>query len=182
MCNAYILTADVCPDRGRWDDFFLLLSLVVVDDAHVCLGVFGSHVSMVLRRLRRLVARYGGAPRFMLASATIGNPGELAERLVGLSFDEITFDASPHGDKLFALWNPPLVDEESGVRRSAISESSWLLGKLVEQGARSIAFARSRRAAELLAEFARREVPAGLKDRVKAYRAGYLPEERRELE
>src|SRR5438552_5735683 len=182
MCNAYILTADVCPDRGRWDDFFLLLSLVVVDDAHVCLGVFGSHVSMVLRRLRRLVAKYGGHPRFMLASATIGNPAELAERLVGEPFEEVTFDASPRGEKRFALWNPPLVDEESGARRSALSESAWLLGKLVESGARSIAFARSRRAAELLAEFTRREIPPGLKGKVKAYRAGYLPEERRELE
>src|SRR5207249_9127584 len=182
MSNPDMLHAAVLPDHARWADFFLRLSLVVVDEAHVCRGVFGSHVSMILRRLRRLVARYGGNPRCMLASATIGNPAELAERLVGESFDEISFDASPHGDKLFALWNPPLVDEESGARRSAISESSWLLGKLVESGARSIAFARSRRAAELLAEFTRREVPASLKGKVKAYRAGLLPEERRELE
>src|SRR5207237_9325653 len=97
-------------------------------------------------------------------------------------FEGTSFDASPHGDKLFALWNPPLVDEESGARRSSISESSWLLGKLVEAGARSIAFARSRRAAELLAEFTRREVAPPFKDKIKAYRAGYLPEERRELE
>jgi DEAD/DEAH box helicase domain-containing protein len=182
MSNPDMLHASLLPDHARWADFLLRLSLVVVDEAHVCRGVFGSHVSMILRRLRRLIARYGGEPRFMLASATIGNPGELAERLVGVRFDEITFDASPHGDKLFALWNPPLVDEESGARRSAISESSWLLGKLVESGARSIAFARSRRAAELLAEFTRREVPASLKAKVKAYRAGFLPEERRQLE
>jgi DEAD/DEAH box helicase domain-containing protein len=182
MSNPDMLHAALLPDHARWADFFLRLSLVVVDEAHVCRGVFGSHVSMVLRRLRRLVAKYGGEPRFMLASATIGNPAELAERLVGVPFDEISFDASPHGDKLFALWNPPLVDEESGARRSAISESSWLLGRLVEQGARSIAFVRSRRAAELLAEFTRRDIPPGLRDKVKAYRAGYLPEERRELE
>src|SRR5437762_1760014 len=182
MSNPDMLHAAVLPDHARWADFFLRLSLVVVDEAHVCRGVFGSHVSMILRRLRRLVARYGGTPRFMLASATIGNPAELAERLVGEPFDEISFDASPHGDKLFALWNPPLVDEESGARRSSISESSWLLGKLVEAGARSIAFARSRRAAELLAEFTRREVAPPFKDKIKAYRAGYLPEERRELE
>ncbi|MFN2545169.1 MAG: DEAD/DEAH box helicase [Actinomycetota bacterium] len=182
MSNPDMLHASLLPDHARWADFFLRLSLVVVDEAHVCRGVFGSHVGMILRRLRRLVARYGGDPRFMLSSATIGNPAELAERLVGVPFEEITFDASPHGDKLFALWNPPLVDEESGARRSAISESSWLLGKLVEQGSRSIAFTRSRRAAELLAEFTRREVSPPLRDKIKAYRAGYLPEERRELE
>src|SRR5437867_7248785 len=109
MSNPDMLHAALLPDHARWADFFLRLSLVVVDEAHVCRGVFGSHVSMVLRRLRRLVAKYGGRPRFMLASATIGNPAELAERLVGEAFEEVTFDASPHGEKLFALWNPPLV-------------------------------------------------------------------------
>jgi DEAD/DEAH box helicase domain-containing protein len=182
MSNPDMLHAALLPDHARWADFLLRLSLVVVDEAHVCRGVFGSHVGMIIRRLRRLIARYGGDPRFMLASATIGNPAELAERLVGLPFEEISFDASPHGDKLFALWNPPLIDEESGARRSAISESSWLLGKLVEDGSRAIAFTRSRRAAELLAEFTRREVAPPFKDKIKAYRAGYLPEERRELE
>src|SRR5438132_12375478 len=94
MSNPDMLHAAVLPDHARWADFFLRLSLVVVDEAHVCRGVFGSHVSMILRRLRRLVARYGGSPRFMLASATIGNPAELAERLVGLPVEAIAFDAS----------------------------------------------------------------------------------------
>jgi DEAD/DEAH box helicase domain-containing protein len=153
-----------------------------VDEAHVARGVFGSHVAMILRRLRRLVAHYGGSPQFVLSSATVGNPTELAERLVGVPFDEVTEDASPHGEKLFVLWNPPLLDEELGTRRSAISETSWLLRQLIEREVRSIAFCRTRRAAELVAEFARRELPGGLKRRVKAYRAGYLPEERRALE
>ncbi len=182
MSNPDMLHASVLPDHARWADFFLRLAYVVVDEAHVARGVFGSHVSMVLRRLRRLVARYGGDPQFVLSSATIGNPSELAERLVGLPFAEVADDVSPHGEKLFALWNPPIVDEESGARRGAISESAWLLGRLAEAGVRTIAFARSRRAAELLAEFARREVPGGLKGRIKSYRAGYLPEERRRLE
>src|SRR5207247_453316 len=95
---------------------------------------------------------------------------------------EVTEDASPRGEKLFALWNPPVVDEETGARRGAISEAAFLMGKLAGEGIRTIGFARSRRAAELLAEFARREVPGGVKSRIKAYRAGYLPEERRRLE
>ncbi|MGH2659720.1 MAG: DEAD/DEAH box helicase [Actinomycetota bacterium] len=182
MSNPDMLHASILPDHPRWADFFLRLSLVVVDEAHVARGVFGSHVAMVLRRLRRLVAHYGGDPRFVLASATVGNPAELAERLVGMPFDAVTDDASPSGEKLFALWNPPVLDEESGARRSALTDASMLMARLAEDGVRSIGFARSRRAAELLAEFARRELPGGLKARVKSYRAGYLAAERRELE
>ena len=182
MSNPDMLHASLLPDHARWADFFLRLSLVVVDEAHVARGVFGSHVAMILRRLRRLVARYGGSPRFMLSSATIGNPGELAERLVGTRFVEITDDSAPRGERLFALWNPPIVDEESGARRGAVSEAAELVARLAQDEIRTIAFARSRRAAELLAEFARREVPGATKSRIKAYRAGYLPEERRRLE
>jgi DEAD/DEAH box helicase domain-containing protein len=182
MTNPDMLHAGILPGHARWADFFLRLSLVVVDEAHVARGVFGSHVAMIMRRLRRLVAHYGGSPQFVLASATVGNPGELAERLVGLPFSEVAEDGSPRGEKLFVLWNPPLVDEELGLRRSAVTETSWLFRRLIESGNRVIAFCRSRRAAELVAEFARRELPASLKRRVKAYRAGYLPEERRELE
>ena len=182
LSNPDMLHAGILPDHARWADFFLRLSLVVVDEAHVARGVFGSHLAMVLRRLRRLIAHYGGDPRFVLASATVGNPGELAERLVGLPFETVEADASPSGEKLFALWNPPILDEESGARRSALSEASFLVSELVEEGIRVIGFTRSRKAAELLAEFTRRALPGRLKDRVKAYRAGYLPEERRALE
>jgi DEAD/DEAH box helicase domain-containing protein len=182
MTNPDMLHAGILPTHPRWADFLLRLSLVVVDEAHVARGVFGSHVSMVLRRLRRLVAHYGGQPQFVLASATIGNPSELAERLVGLPFAEVSEDASPRGEKLFLLWNPPLIDEDEGLRRSAITETSWLFRRLIEREVRTIAFCRSRRSAELVAEFARRELPGTLRRRVKAYRAGYLPEERRELE
>jgi len=182
MSNPDMLHASLLPDHPRWADFFLRLSLVVVDEAHVARGVFGSHIAMVLRRLRRLIAHYGGDPTFVLASATIGNPAELAERLVGVPFDAVTEDGSPAGEKVFALWNPPIIDEESGARRSALTEASGIMARLAEQGVKSIGFARSRRAAELLAEFARRELPGGLKDKVKSYRAGYLAEDRRELE
>ncbi len=182
MTNPDMLHASILPDHARWADFFLRLSLVVVDEAHVARGVFGAHVAHILRRLRRLVARYGGEPRFVLASATIGNPAQLAERLVGLPFEAIVDDASPSGGKTFALVNPPVIDEASGARRSALTEASRLIAHLAEQGVRSIGFTRSRRASELLALSARRELPGGLRDRVRTYRAGYLPEERRELE
>ena len=183
MTNPDMLHLSLLPDHARWADFFFRLSLVVVDEAHVCRGVFGSHVAMVLRRLRRLVAHYGGDPRWCLASATVGNPGELATRLTGLEVDEVVDDASPRGVKLFALWNPPILDEDSGQRRSALTEASRIMGALVEDGVRTIGFTRSRRAAELLAEFARRAVgDAQLRTRIKAYRAGFLAEERRKLE
>jgi DEAD/DEAH box helicase domain-containing protein len=183
MTNPDMLHLALLADHARWADFFFRLSLVVVDEAHVCRGVFGSHVAMALRRLRRLVAHYGGSPRWMLASATVGNPGELATRLTGSSFREVVADAGPSGQKLFALWNPPIVDEESGARRSALSEASWLVGRLAADDIRTIAFVRSRRAAELLAEFARRGVgDAQARARIKSYRAGYLAEDRRAIE
>ncbi|MEX0755367.1 MAG: DEAD/DEAH box helicase [Actinomycetota bacterium] len=183
LTNPDMLHASLLPDHARWADFFLRLSLVVVDEAHTARGVFGSHVAMVLRRLRRLVAHYGGTPRFALASATIGNPAELAERLLGSPCEAIVDDRAPRGEKLFALWNPPVVDENTGQRRSALSESADLLAALTDAGARSIGFTRSRRAAELLATFAQRAVgDAVARGTIKAYRAGYLPEQRREIE
>jgi DEAD/DEAH box helicase domain-containing protein len=182
LSNPDMLHASLLPDHKRWADFMFRLSLVVVDEAHVARGVFGSHVAMILRRLRRLVSYYRGSPTFVLASATIGNPGELAERLTGLEFDVVDRDESPSGGKVFALWNPPVIDEESGARRSALTDGARIVGELAEQGARTIAFARSRRAAELLADFAKRGASPATRDRIKPYRAGYLPEQRREIE
>ncbi|MEX1045906.1 MAG: DEAD/DEAH box helicase [Actinomycetota bacterium] len=182
MSNPDMVHLSLLPDHPRWADFFLRLRLIVVDEAHVARGVFGSHVSMILRRLRRLVGHYGGDPTFVLSSATVGNPLELAERLTGVGFREETRDQSPAGEKEFVLWNPPVIDEASGARRSALTDGSRLVRELAEAGIRTIAFARSRRAAELLADFAKSELPGVLKSKVKAYRAGYLPEERRELE
>lgn len=183
LTNPDMLHLSMLSDHARWRDFLFRLSLVVVDEAHVCRGVFGSHVSMVLRRLRRMISHYGGNPRWCLASATVGNPVELAQRLTGLEVAAVTDDASPTGDKSFALWNPPILDEETGERSSALSEASRLMAALVEDDIRTIGFARSRRAAELLAEFTRRGTPdAGTRDRIRSYRAGYLPEDRRAIE
>jgi len=183
LTNPDMLHASLLPDHARWADFFLRLSLVVIDEAHVLRGVFGSQVAMVLRRLRRLIALHGGEPRWCLATATVGNPAELAARLTGLHVEVIERDASPRGRKLFALWNPPVIDDETGARRSALTEASWAMAGLVDLGARTIGFTRSRRAAELLAEFTRRGLSdPRMRTRVKSYRAGYLAEDRRAIE
>ena len=183
LTNPDMLHASLLPDHARWADFFLRLSLVVIDEAHVLRGVFGSQVAMVLRRLRRLIAVHGGEPRWCLATATVGNPAELAARLTGLHVEVIERDASPRGRKLFALWNPPVIDDETGARRSALTEASWAMAGLVDLGARTIGFTRSRRAAELLAEFTRRGLSdPRMRTGVKSYRAGYLAEDRRAIE
>jgi DEAD/DEAH box helicase domain-containing protein len=183
LTNPDMLHLSLLADHARWADFLYRLSIVVIDEAHVLRGVFGSQVAMVLRRLRRLIALHGGDPRWCLASATIGNPGELAGRLTGLDVEVIASDDAPRGRKLFALWNPPIVDDESGARRSALTEASMLMTQLVDDGARTIGFTRSRRAAELLADFTRRGVhDAQAKTKIRTYRAGYLAEDRREIE
>ena len=167
--NAVLTNPDmlhlVLSDHPRWADFLFRLSLVVVDEAHVLRGVFGSNVAMVLRRLRRLIDHAGGTPRWCLASATVGNPDELVRELTGLDVRVVTDDASPRGRKLFALWNPPVVDDETGARRSALSEASTLMAELVDDDVRTIGFVRSRRAAELLAEFTRRAVGSAARPR-----------------
>ena len=180
LTNPDMLHAGILPDHARWADFFLRLSVVVIDEAHVFRGVFGSHVAHVVRRLRRLVAHYGGEPRFVLAS-TIGNPAELAGRLVGKPFEAVADDRSPSGGRVFALWNPAIVDEESGARRSALSETSFLMARVVESGAKAIG-SRGRGGRPSCSPSSRRELLAETRSRVKSYRAGYLAEDRRELE
>lgn len=173
----------ILPGHARWADLFRHLHFVVVDEAHTLRGVFGSHVGCILRRLRRVARHYGADPAFILTSATIGNPEILAERLVGSPFQAVSTDGSPKGDRLFAFWNPPFKDEAAGTRMSANWESAKLLATFVDQGVRTIAFTKSRKSAELVAKHARSLVldPAS-SERIRAYRAGYLAPERREIE
>ncbi|MDQ6649246.1 MAG: DEAD/DEAH box helicase [Actinomycetota bacterium] len=189
LTNPDMLHRALLPGHQRWARFLRSLRYVVVDECHGYRGVFGSHVAHVLRRLRRVCARYGAAPVFLLASATVTDPERSASRLTGLPVAAVTEDASPRGTTEFALWEPPLTDRrgEHGapVRRSATAEAADLLTDLVVEGARTIAFVRSRRGAEAVALAARRglvEVHPELGGRVAAYRAGYLPEERRGIE
>src|ERR687894_1185376 len=187
LTNPDMLHVGILPNHRAWGDFFANLAVVVVDEAHVYRGVFGSHVGNVLRRLRRVADAYGTAPRFVLASATIANPGELAERLTGLDdFSVIDRDGSPGGRRTIAMWNPPITDEKLATRRSALAEAADMLADLVTEGARTIVFMKSRKAVELMSRFAQLELSnrgrGDLADRIAPYRAGYTPQQRRELE
>jgi len=185
LTNPDMLHIGILPNHSSWSRLLRHLKYVVVDEAHIYRGVFGSHVAGVLRRLRRLCQLYGSTPQFICCSATIANPGEHAERLVGLPFEVIDNDGSPHGGKDFVFWNPPIIDETKGIRRSANSEATSLFSELVSQDIRSLTFARTRRLTELIYTYSRQrlaETNPALAKRVKPYRAGYLPEERRQIE
>lgn len=185
LTNPDMLHLGILPNHGGWAPLLRNLRFLVVDEAHVYRGVFGSHVANVFRRLRRLCARYGSRPQVIAASATIANPGEHLRRLVGEEVRVVDSDGSPHGPKDFILWNPPVIDRYLGTRRSANVEAAWLFAELVRSGVRTIVFARTRRLAELISIYARdylsRHAP-DLAARIATYRAGYLPEERRRLE
>jgi len=186
LTNPDMLHVGLLPHHKSWGDFLANLGWVVVDEAHTYRGVFGSHVANVLRRLRRVARAYGAEPRFLLASATIANPVELAERLVGTPFELIDDDGAPRAGREIAMWNPPLLDEASGARRSALSEAADLLAELVSQGVRTICFLKSRRGIELIQRFARenlqRRGKPELAARIAPYRGGYTPQQRREIE
>ena len=186
LTNPDMLHVGLLPNHKAWGDFIANLGWVVVDEAHTYRGVFGSHVANVLRRLRRVARAYGAEPRFLLASATIANPVELAERLVGEPFELIDDDGAPRAGREIAMWNPPLIDEATGTRRSPLSEAAELLAELVSQGVRTICFLKSRRGIELIQRFAGEELQRRgkpeLAKRIAPYRGGYTPQQRREIE
>ena len=182
LTNPDMLHMGILPHHRQWGDFLSNLAVVVVDEAHVYRGVFGSHVANVLRRLRRIANAYGTEPRFLLASATIANPVELAEQLTGL--EEIALvdrDGAPGARREIAMWNPPLTDEALGTRASSLGEAAEIVGELARRGARTICFIKSRKAVELVARMVGLADPK-LADLVVPYRAGYTPQQRRELE
>src|SRR5207248_7544242 len=165
LTNPDMLHVGILPNHGAWVELFANLAVVVLDEAHVYRGVFGSHVANVLRRLRRLAAAYGTSPRFLLASATIANPVELAERLTGLEdFRLIDRDGAPRARRRIAMWNPPLLDDALGTRASALGEASELLADLVRTGARTICAINSRQAAEPTTRLTADRLPAALGD------------------
>jgi DEAD/DEAH box helicase domain-containing protein len=182
LTNPDMLHIGVLPHHDRWGDVLSNLAYVVVDEAHVYRGVFGSHVGNVLRRLRRLARVYGAEPQFLFSSATIANPGELARALVGEEATVVADDGAPRAERTVALWNPPLLDEELGLRASALGEASRLMAGLVTRGLRTICFAKSRRTAELVHRFTADRVPPEVAARLAPYRAGYTPAQRREIE
>ncbi|MFC2066130.1 DEAD/DEAH box helicase [Chloroflexota bacterium] len=185
LTNPDMLHVGILPNHQAWSGFLRHLRYVVVDEAHVYRGVFGSHVACVLRRLRRLCDLYGATPQFICCSATTANPGEHAEELAGLPFEVVDNDGSPHGGKDFVFWNPPIIDTARSVRGSANSEATSLFTELVSENIRTLTFARTRRLTELIYIRSKQrlaEVNPRLTDQIKPYRAGYLPEDRRKIE
>src|SRR5204862_5055541 len=180
LSNPDMLHVGVLPHHDRWGDVLTNLRYVIVDEAHVYRGVFGSHVANVLRRLRRLARIYGSEPRFLLASATISNPGELGAALLGEGVTVVSGDAAPRTERTVVLWNPPLLDAELGLRGSALAEAAKLQALFVERGLRTLTFAKSRKAAELVHRFTAERL--GDDSSLSPYRAGYTASQRREIE
>ena len=185
LTNPDMLHYGILPNHQAWSHFFASLRYVVVDEAHVYRGVFGSHVANVLRRLQRVCQRYGSSLQFILSSATIANPAEFAERLTGLPITVVDEDGAAYGGKQFVFWNPPIENEEDGARRNASHEASQLMDALLRRQIRTLAFVRSRRQAELVYLAVRDSLQHGaseLTGRLRPYRASYLPEDRRQIE
>jgi len=182
LTNPDMLHFGILPNHQSWSKLLRKLRYIVLDEAHIYRGIFGSHVANVLRRLRRLCAFYGCTPQFICCSATIANPKEHAQNLTGLPFDEIVEDGSSRGEKYFAFWNPPVVDEAKSSRRSSNSEAAFLLSQLIQNDIRTLAFARTRKLTELIHIYAQQQLPPSLAHLISPYRAGYLPEDRRRIE
>jgi DEAD/DEAH box helicase domain-containing protein len=182
LTNPDMLHLGILPNHKSWSRLFRNLKYVVIDEAHVYRGIFGSHVANIMCRLRRLCVSYGSNPQFICCSATIANPKEHAENLVRLPFDIISEDGSPHGGKSFIFWNPPLIDETGTGRHSSNSEATFLFTELIRSNVRSLVFTRTRRLTELIYIYSREKLGASLGLLIKPYRAGYLPEDRRQIE
>ena len=184
ITNPDMLHMGILPHHVQWRELLSELAYVVIDEMHIYRGVFGSHVAHVLRRLRRLCAFYGSDPRFMLASATIANPAELAENLIGAPVELVEKNGAPQGERHIALYNPPIVDERLGIRRSPLADAEHLALALVRRGQQIVCFTRSRMAVEqLVIALRRRAREVSLSPTAfRGYRAGYLATERRDIE
>jgi DEAD/DEAH box helicase domain-containing protein len=184
LSNPDMLHMGILPQHPRWAAFFASLRVVVIDEMHVYRGVFGSHVANALRRLRRICAFYGSRPQFILASATIANPGDLAGRLVEAPIAVVgpDQDGAPQGEKHILFYNPPVVDPELGIRRSTVLESAEIAAYFLRHDVQTIVFGRARLATELMLAHLRDELPKGFRQAVRGYRGGYLPSDRRDIE
>jgi DEAD/DEAH box helicase domain-containing protein len=190
LSNPDMLHTGILPHHTNWADFFRNLQFVVIDEMHVYRGIFGSHVANVLRRLRRIARFYGANPQFILTSATIANPQELAEKLVEAQLEIIDQDGASRGAKSFLIYNPPVINPELGLRRSAMQESVRLADDMLAYRLQTVIFGRSRRGVELMLTYLRQQSAADRgwgsvpKDEteVRGYRGGYLPGQRRQIE
>jgi DEAD/DEAH box helicase domain-containing protein len=190
LSNPDMLHTGILPHHTNWSDFFTSLRFVVVDEMHTYRGVFGSHVANVIRRLKRVANFYGSNPQFILASATIGNPRELAEHLIEEPVHLIDNDGSARGPRHFMIYNPPITDRSLGLRKSSLLEGVRLAQDLLKQDVQSVVFARSRRSVEIILTYLQGEERGAIKEEslfplssfIRGYRSGYLPTQRREIE
>src|SRR5438067_4485902 len=185
LTNPDMLHSGILPHHTKWAVLFQNLEYVVIDELHAYRGVFGSHLANVLRRLRRICAHYGSTPQFIMASATIGNPRELARRLTGEHVEEIAESGAPTGDKTFVCYNPPVVNPELGIRAPYLGEAAKLAIRFLRERIPTIVFAQSRLSTEVLLT----TIKQGVADRatgdsgiVRGYRGGYPPNPRRAVE
>jgi DEAD/DEAH box helicase domain-containing protein len=181
LSNPDMLHTGILPHHTRWAEFFRDLRYVVIDEIHTYRGVFGSHVANLLRRLQRVARFYGATPQFILTSATIANPDQLAEHLIEQPVQIVDQDGSPRGERNFLLYNPPIINAELGLRASASSESVRLTGDLLAEDIQSLLFCRARRSVEILLKHLQNTTGSAA-DSLRSYRSGYLPRERREIE
>jgi DEAD/DEAH box helicase domain-containing protein len=184
LSNPDMVHSGILPHHPRWAKMFENLEFVVIDELHAYRGVFGSHLTNVLRRLQRICRHYGSNPQFICSSATIANPAELAERLAEKPFEHVEKSGAPRGEKFFVFVNPPVVNRELGIRRSYIAESRRVAGEFLRRNLQVIVFAQSRLSTEILTTYLKEDfedVP-GMPERIRGYRGGYLPLRRREIE
>src|SRR6186713_2367562 len=184
LSNPDMVHSGILPHHPRWAKMFENLQFIVIDELHAYRGVFGSHLTNVLRRLQRICRHYGSDPQFICSSATIANPAELAERLAEKPFSLVDKSGAPRGDKYFVFVNPPVVNRELGIRRSYIAEARRVAGEFLRRNLQVIVFAQSRLSTEILTTYLKEDfedVP-GMPERIRGYRGGYLPMRRREIE
>lgn len=182
ITNPDMLHQGILPHHTLWHRFFSGLRHVVIDEMHTYRGVFGSHVANVIRRLKRVCAFYGAFPQFILTSATIGNPRELAENLIEQPIQLIDQDGSPHGRRHFILYNPPIIDSQLGLRKSAIQTGVRLANELLQKDHQTLVFSRTRRTVEMVLTYLLDRVTPAQRKMIRGYRSGYLKTERREVE
>lgn len=184
VTNPDMLHSNILPHHTKWVKLFENLQYIVIDEIHAYRGVFGSNLANVLRRLLRLCAFYGSNPQFILCSATIANPQELAQTLIGRPVDLINNNGAPLGEKHIIFYNPPVINKQLGIRKSALQQTRKLASMLLSHKIQSIVFAKSRVQVEVLTKALKEQVSdqLGQSGRVRGYRGGYLPGERRDIE
>ena len=184
LSNPDMIHSGILPHHPRWAKLFENLKFVVIDELHAYRGVFGSHLTNVLRRLRRICAHYGSEPTFICSSATIANPRELAEALVEQPFELVEKSGAPSGEKVFLFVNPPVVNQQLGIRRSYVAETRRIAAEFLKRQLQLIVFAQSRLTTEILTTYLKDDFAnaPGAHDQIRGYRGGYLPQRRREIE